>query len=203
MATGYTTGIGEGKIKNFKDFALTCARAFGACIMQKEDSFLEPPKLEEVKDFYPFMIEEVERQIQVLKDTSDQDLIAKYIEEKDKSYKENVASIQEKNKLREKYEKILNDAKNWDVDGDFQGLKNFMIQQLTDSIEWDCSTKYNDESITEYFSSTAITADEIRAEKMDRLERDLVRYNEKYAEDVKDVNVRNEWKIKLFNKLKE
>lgn len=203
MATGYTTGIKDGTIKDFKDFTLTCARAFGACIMQKEDSLLEPPKLEEVKDFYPFMIEEVERQIQVLKDTSDQDLVSQSIKEKTKSYTESVEAIREKRKLREKYEKILDDAKNWDVDDDFQDLKNFMIDQLEESIKWDCSTKYNDESITEYFSSTAITADEIRAEKMDRLKRDLVWYNEKYAEDVKDVNDRNEWKIKLFNKLKE
>jgi hypothetical protein len=39
MPTGYTAGVMEGKITTFSDFALTCARAFGACITMRDEAF--------------------------------------------------------------------------------------------------------------------------------------------------------------------
>ena len=45
MPTGYTTDIYNGKDVTFKDFALKCARAFGACIHQREDNIDDLPKL--------------------------------------------------------------------------------------------------------------------------------------------------------------
>lgn len=37
MPTGYTADVCDGKQTEFKDFALTCARAFGALIMMRDD----------------------------------------------------------------------------------------------------------------------------------------------------------------------
>ena len=45
MPTGYTTDIYNGKDVSFRDFALTCARQFGACIMQRDDPADEKPKI--------------------------------------------------------------------------------------------------------------------------------------------------------------
>ena len=45
MPTGYTEDIYNGKDVTFKDFALKCARAFGACVHQREDNIDDPPRL--------------------------------------------------------------------------------------------------------------------------------------------------------------
>ena len=45
MPTGYTIDIYNGKKVTFKDFALNCARAFGACVMQRDDPADEKPKI--------------------------------------------------------------------------------------------------------------------------------------------------------------
>lgn len=37
MPTGYTAGVVDGKITEFKDFALQCARGFGALISMRDD----------------------------------------------------------------------------------------------------------------------------------------------------------------------
>ncbi len=45
MPSGYTENIYYGKKVAFKDFALGCARAFGACVMQRDDPADVKPKI--------------------------------------------------------------------------------------------------------------------------------------------------------------
>lgn len=42
MPTGYTYPVCEGKITEFPDFALSCARAFGALISMREEPMDAP-----------------------------------------------------------------------------------------------------------------------------------------------------------------
>lgn len=42
MPTGYTCSVVDGKITEFPDFALSCARAFGALIMMRDDPMDAP-----------------------------------------------------------------------------------------------------------------------------------------------------------------
>ena len=37
MPTGYTADIQDGKITTLREYALSCARAFGALIMMRDD----------------------------------------------------------------------------------------------------------------------------------------------------------------------
>jgi hypothetical protein len=37
MPTGYTADVQNGTVTELRDFALSCARAFGACIMMRDD----------------------------------------------------------------------------------------------------------------------------------------------------------------------
>lgn len=42
MPTGYTADVVDGKVTEFKDFAMQCARAFGALIMMRDDPLNAP-----------------------------------------------------------------------------------------------------------------------------------------------------------------
>ena len=48
MPTGYTADVADGKITEFTEYALQCARAFGACIMLRDD-----PVSSEIPEFEP------------------------------------------------------------------------------------------------------------------------------------------------------
>lgn len=48
MATGYTYPVADGKITKFSDFALSCARAFGALITMRDDP-MDAPVPNEIK----------------------------------------------------------------------------------------------------------------------------------------------------------
>lgn len=37
MPTGYTASVQEGKVTEFRDFAMECARAFGALVMMRDE----------------------------------------------------------------------------------------------------------------------------------------------------------------------
>lgn len=48
MPTGYTADVADGKITDFVEYALQCARAFGACIMLRDE-----PISSEIPEFQP------------------------------------------------------------------------------------------------------------------------------------------------------
>src|SRR6185437_5714856 len=48
MPTGYTYPVTDGKITQFNDFAMSCARAFGALISMRDDP-RDAPILDEIK----------------------------------------------------------------------------------------------------------------------------------------------------------
>jgi len=52
MPTGYTVIIEEKQNVTFRDYAMRCARAFGACVMQRDESVDNPPRPREVSDYH-------------------------------------------------------------------------------------------------------------------------------------------------------
>jgi hypothetical protein len=66
MPTGYTAELME-KGQDFRTFALRCARAFGACIMQRDDPMQEEPKPQEPGDYYLQALEKARANLAMLK----------------------------------------------------------------------------------------------------------------------------------------
>ena len=69
MPSGYTENIYYGKEVAFKDFALGCARAFGACVMQRDDPADEKPKIMPEESYHT---EELKKLKKFKKPTKDQ-----------------------------------------------------------------------------------------------------------------------------------
>lgn len=140
--TGYTQIVAENDNVAFKDFALRCARSFGALIEMRDEPLDAPiPERFEPSDFY-------KKKYEKMKDAYDNfvaNLPSK--EEMDKKYAEYVAirtkEAEEYNKKREirrkRYEAMLEKVKKWvPPTSGHENLKKFMIQQLEESLEWDC-----------------------------------------------------------------
>lgn len=66
MPTGYTAELME-KGLPFRKFALQCARAFGACIMQRDDPMADEPKPQEPSSYHVKAIAEAKEKLATLR----------------------------------------------------------------------------------------------------------------------------------------
>ena len=192
MPSGYTSDIYNGKEVTFKDFALGCARAFGACVMQRDDPADVKPKIMPEESYHT---EELKKLKKFKKPTKAQF---------DSYVKETIAdcekSIKEKNELKKRYSDILENAKNWQPPTkEHERLKAFMIEQLTDSRSFDCCGLDHYEHELKVVS--AMTYKDYVKKKLAEHNRHI-KYHEEYeAKDLFNIKQRNKWIKDLYDSL--
>lgn len=142
MSTGYTSLIENGI--TFKDFTLKCARAFGACVTMRDEPFNRPiPDKFEPSEYHREELEKYKLNLENIKDISIEDAKIKAEKEYNDAKTNYITSLKEKFSLKEKYELMLKQVKNWQPPTkDHKELKNFMIQQIESSINFDCNVSY-------------------------------------------------------------
>lgn len=142
MPTGYTSDIYHGKDVSFKDFVLTCARSRGALIHMRDEPLDSQIRKRDTSDSYH--LKEIKKLNAAIEDFTNNPPTREMLE---KEYHKKVNSLLEEDrihneqikKLKDRYEKMLIDVKNWNPPtSEFHGLKQFMIEQLTTSIDGDC-----------------------------------------------------------------
>jgi hypothetical protein len=149
MPTGYTSDI-ENDI-SFEDYALSCARAFGACMHQRDNSSKEKPKFRTESSYHVDALSEAKKTIAELEAMAGVNDRTKYgnkvIEEEEAS---NQKSFNKKIVLKNKYDAMLIKVYNWyPPTPEHEQLKKFMIDQINESINFDCDTKYDMERLTQ------------------------------------------------------
>lgn len=140
MPTSYTAKLNEGE-QDFEEFALTCARALGALIDMRDDRMdAKIPEQFEPSDYYKESLEKSRGELFRLESmTTEQIKIecdAEYARrlEDDARYKRKQAGI------KARYEAMLKQVRAWTPPtAGHAGLRDFMIQQLEESIEHDCN----------------------------------------------------------------
>jgi len=143
MPTGYTAALYEGKEVAFNDFVLTCARAMGAAIMQRDDAPGPIADEYEVETYYRDSLEKAKARLEDMETwKADQ---WKAAEQKDRAEQTKGVNeaIQHASERRARYESMLVQVQGWrPPTAEHEGLKNFMVEQLESSIKFDCSTTY-------------------------------------------------------------
>lgn len=176
MPTGYTYEISKGI--SFDKFVLNCARAFGALITMRDDPMdAEIPDEFIPSDYHAKAIEETKKKVAYAESLT----LEQAGEEATKQYKEELAAykkrIEEAHTLKMKYQDMLRQVENWQPPTpDHRELKDFMVEQITSSIDFDCSTehltppillapeKWITKTINEYLWSLAYHTDELDKE---------------------------------------
>lgn len=142
MPSGYTVEIQDNNL-SFKDFARLCTQNFlpGRCHDRKFNRWDPPKKVDfsdEIKN-YNEMIEKNRKQLYNVTTASREELYREYSEYIKNLEQEYNQKVKEKKLIKEKYEILLIEAKNYSFPREeFRELKKFMIQQLEESIKWDC-----------------------------------------------------------------
>jgi hypothetical protein len=188
MPTGYTAGVADGKITAFQTFALQCARAFGATILMRDDPMDAPiPESFEPSAFYAGELAKAQDELARLRSlTPDEAARAR-----DDAHAEAVASwirrVAERTETRNRYNAMLAEVVKWEPPTtEHVALKEFMLQQLHESIRFDCNDSWDAEP-------TKPSAHEWLADRIKRAEDNIERYTTEHANEVERTQGRNAW----------
>lgn len=192
MPTGYTADL-----TTFDDYLLKCARAFGACIDQRDDNTNEPPKLRTVNKYYEDRLEELNRDLSRIKCDSRFDIASKWYSEQVSMLENHIKSA---NDLRVKYTAMLQEVSAWDPPTpDHFELKTFMGSQLRLSIEHDYHTSYYEEKLQKI---KAMSLDEIHSKLLKDCLSDISYAAESLTKEINSVEKSNKWITALWESIK-
>ncbi len=179
------------KLVHFKDFALGCARAFGACVMQRDDPADVKPKIMPEESYHT---EELKKLGKFKKPTKAE--FDSYVIERIADCKETIDKMK---KLQTAYNKKIEEAQDWNPPTpEHEGLKKFMIQQLTDSMQFDCSYYYYESELKKLNNMTY--DDYVNEQK--KHHKWKIKYHTEYLEkDLNNIRKRNKWIQDLYNSL--
>lgn len=179
MPTGYTARLNDGRPTTFPEFAMDCARAFGALIEMRDEAPGAPiPERFEPSPFYALMAEEARARIAEIAYWDDAEAqrqaLAACVAEGRRIAERNAESVA----VRGRYEAMLAQARAWrPPTPDHFELRKFMISQLEESIRFDCWT---DTSEPHLLTAAAYRAQEL-AYARDRAARAVVHQDEEIA----------------------
>ncbi len=187
MPTGYTASIKDGI--TFQEFALNCARAFGALITLRDAPSDTPIPDEIVQDDYYLTskkeaLERLQEAQSLTIEKAEKLALAKYENELIRVQK----SIDENNELEIKYTKMLTCAIEYKAPSkDHENYRQFMIDQIKESISFDCGhhAKFEDVKLQ--------TAQEYIDGEIKNAEWNVGYYTKKYEEECERCAARTLW----------
>lgn len=192
MPTGYTADVVDGKITEFKDFALSCARAFGALANMRDDP-MDAPIPDEIKpnSYCSERLEATEDELKKLLNLSIEDSAI----EAEKEYNEAFESTTKyRNNLKlenERIDTMIEKVLNWRIPtSDHRKLYEFMIEQLSTS-----KSNYEPEM------PKRLSVAEWRTKKLKELTRDFDYYGKQVDEENQRAADKTKWIQALKNSL--
>lgn len=139
MPTGYTAAVEDGTVTDFRTFALRCARAMGACVMQRDDPMDAPPKLRVESKYYAEAVERDEARVAELSAMTPAEADNAARAEYDRQLTRNAEYDIREAAIRGRYNAMLTAVMEWEPPTpEHEGLKDFMRQQLVESRKFDC-----------------------------------------------------------------
>lgn len=188
MPTGYTAGVQDGTINKFPDFAMACARAFGALVMMRDDPMdAKVPDKFEPSDYHVKAKANAEaRMVQLVAMTEDECRDAALVDFKEAEA--HLADDKDKALLHKgRYLKMLAEARRWTPPTpDHEGLKKFMVDQLQQSVDHDCDTSFHPVPVLK-------PGREWHVDAVASTQRDIQYHTEQMIEEEKRARTRTEW----------
>lgn len=130
----------DGNGVSFRDFAMRCARAMGACVTMRDDPMDAPIRTFESSDYHAKAAAEERERMRKLEAMTEEDAERASLEDYQREVERINGYNREKEENRWKYEAMLSEVMGWEPPTpDHVGMKEFMAKQIRDSIQWDCS----------------------------------------------------------------
>lgn len=186
MPTGYTADL-EGV--TFPQFALRCARAFGALITLRDEAFdaLIPDCIKPFK----YHLIALQESIESLVDIDSWDKAEAELEWKAnyaRAVENREAQLKNSDGTRKRYENMIACVEDWTPPTeDHQGLKDFMLKQLRESIKFDCLGE------NDFPMPQAQSGQEYKHSRLCEALQDIEYHAKKYRKELTRSRERTEW----------
>ena len=188
MPTGYTADIEKGI--TFNQYALSCARAFGACVTMRDDSSDTPiPEEFQPSDWNKKELAKAKAKLSSLNRTSVEESSQLAISEYETEMKRQEASIKKDRKLMAKYMAMLEAVNQWQPPTqEHIEFKTFMADQIERSLKFDGMEEYYNEHPPKLLSG-----EEWLTQKKAEAIRNIEYHTKEYQAEIDRVNIRNAW----------
>lgn len=197
MATGYTDPVRHGQ--SARDFMISCARAMGVAItMRDEPRSKQIPKEFEPSDWHVKQGIQAQQRLDELKAMSTEQVASQARKAYDDAISRHRQLEKDREQTRKAYESVLAKVQMWTPPtADHEGYKQFMVDQLIDSIKWDCDSAWPEPDISDYVP-------EIWYEnQLSSCLRDIRYHRKNYQEELQRIADRNAWLKAFWDSLPE
>ncbi len=187
MPTGYTACVGEGA--TFEEFVWGCARNFGALIMMRDDAHdAEVPDEFQPSDYHSTNIERLNRELADIQGLTTEQCLERCKALRDEAVLHNEKHASDHHELRAKYDAMIVKVLAWTPPSeDHVDMKRFMLQQLRESIKFDCSGDPYQEPLP------PLDGEEWRTQKLAYIQKTIAYQSDALAKDTARTNERNRW----------
>lgn len=192
MPSSYTNDLYEGKDVTFEQFVLKCARAFGANIHMRDEPLNSEIKEYVASEYSLKKAEEARKRLEELEAMTEAEIKAYNLSVYNDSVIRHNEAAARNAEMKDRYTKMLERVERWvPPTNDHKDLKEFMIRQIKDSIDFDIYTPEYPPSNFNYH------------EKVIEREKWNIEYHTRsYREEVQRANKFNEWNRQLKESLR-
>ena len=188
MPTGYTADVAKRDDMTFNEFIMNCARAFGALVLMRDDP-ADAPIPDEFKpsDYHEKEILRLEQELRAVSVLTNEAALDRAKAENNSTVEQHRQYRSDRAQQRERYENMLRHVRAWKPPTpEHNGLKRFMIEQLVESIKFDCGIYHED-------LVPPVNGEQWRADKLASITKSLAYHRKENAEEIKRTRERNEW----------
>lgn len=146
MPSAYTEGVQKGTITEFRDFAELCLRSRGVAVTLRDEPLsLRVPDEMVLDEYYYTSITQAEAELAEAQVLDGEQLLQETYEVNHAAKRRNLEREQERALERRRYEEMLAHARAWQPPTpEHDDLKDFMVSQLEDSLDFDCGSTYSE-----------------------------------------------------------
>lgn len=198
MPTGYTSQIAEGI--TFQNFALSCARAFGALIEMRDDP-ADAPIPDEFKPstYSRERLAEAQGKLAALMSMTEVECEQKAKDHYEQQVQYHQEGIEKDVALKAKYTAMLESVNAWTPPtSEHEGLKKFMQEQIETSINFDCGSDWHQRALADLKPQTS---DEWRAAEIAEAEHSVAYHTQEHSKEVERATSRTSWVRELRKSL--
>lgn len=185
MPTGYTAAVQDGI--SFEEFVWRCARNFGALILMRDDPMDAPvPERFEPSDYHPKRLAEAEAELERVSKMSPSKAGVAARKEREEALRYAAEYFAKQVQISDRYRAMIAQVEAWQPPtSEHVGLKEFMLQQLNESLKFDCGYLPDKPPVK--------SGEEWKRERIAKLNNDIAYHKEELAKEIERTEGRNKW----------
>jgi hypothetical protein len=206
MPTGYTSGIIDGKITTFEQFATQCSRAFGATIHMRDNPLDSPYEPRTPSDYYENSLRSQREKLEEMKTMTDEAIVQEFETLLNDNLEYHDRELEKTKVNLERLNSIMESAKSWvPPTEDHEGIRDYMIDQLKITIQADGDSSYHVEEIirTKKELEEGIDHKVYREERIKEIEDRISYYEGEVQKELERCKKSNDWMDKFLESIKK